>query len=301
MSLKSKKYSETAKRTRDFDLLMIADSWSAQSVIEVFEKNGIKVDTVESIFPEKRLIEEVVFNDIKLVFSINCEKSPPSEVFNNKKLRWVNLQFGKFPKYCGKYPVQRAIINSETELEVTLHYIDTVSGYVGIIDTKSIPILMDDTAFTLYNRSLQEGLGLINDNLHKLTVGNVKSTKRISCANSLWDREFSSTEFINWNSTTFKIHNQVRAYTHPFNGAKCSIHNSKMTIWKTVIGNPLSYYNPGTILDISKSKGIITATGSGEIHIIDYEISEEIELMEGDCFDSKFVDRLEVVSEVTSE
>ncbi|MCP4634080.1 MAG: hypothetical protein GY855_14240 [candidate division Zixibacteria bacterium] len=301
MSLKSKKYPETTKRTRDFDLLMIADSWSIQSMMEVFEKSGIKANIAESMFPEKQLIEEIEINDIELVFSINCEKSPPSEVFNNKKLRWVNLQFGKIPKYCGKYPVQRAIINCETELEVTLHYIDTVSGYVGIIDTKSIPILMEDTAFTLYNRSLQEGFGLIKDNLHKLKVGNVKSTERISCATSLWDREFSDTEFINWNSTAFKIHNQIRAYTHPFNGAKCSIHNGEMTIWKTVIGNPLSYYNPGTILEISKNKGIITATGSGEIHIIDYEISEEIELKEGDCFDGMFVDRHEVVCEVRSE
>ena len=98
----------------------------------------------ESMLPEQRLIEEVSANDIDLVISVNCRKSPPSQVFSNKKLRWVNLQFGKIPKYCGTHSVQRSIMNNETELEITLHYIDIVSGCVGIIDSKPIPILIEE-------------------------------------------------------------------------------------------------------------------------------------------------------------
>jgi len=98
------------------------------------------------------------------------------KIFSNKLLSIpskgiINFHLGPLPMYKGSYSIYHAISNlsksNNYNFGVTLHYVETKVDSGPIIDLINIPILNNDTAFTLYNRSIKK--------LYSLFIKNIRS------------------------------------------------------------------------------------------------------------------------------
>ena len=148
----------------------------------------------------------------------------PEVVWNMPPLGTFNLHGSLLPKYRGAAPINRAIMNGETETGVTTfklkHEIDT--GDI-LLQTK-VPILPEDNAGTMHDKLMVAGAELLVVTVKGLAAGTLKeipqtaiTTSELRHAPKLFKEDMS----IDWNRSCNEINNFVRglspyptAFTH---------------------------------------------------------------------------------------
>ena len=85
---------------------------------------------------------------------------------------WYNLHFSLLPKYRGAAPVQRAILNGETETGVTLFRLDEGMDTGPILGQVPTTIAPDETSGELLQRLAHLGVTLLNEQLPRIYAHN---------------------------------------------------------------------------------------------------------------------------------
>ena len=129
----------------------------------------------------------------------------------------VNLHLGPLPMYKGSYSVYHAINNlsksNNHNFGVTLHYVELKVDNGPIIDLTHIPILKNDTAFTLYNRSINELYPLFTRNIRSiLETKNKVIAKKQNKIGKFYKRNKINHE-INIKLNKKELYNKIRALT----------------------------------------------------------------------------------------
>lgn len=85
---------------------------------------------------------------------------------------WYNLHFSLLPKFRGAAPVQRAILNGETETGVTLFRLDEGMDTGPILGQVPTTIAPDETSGELLQRLAHLGVTLLNEQLPRIYAHN---------------------------------------------------------------------------------------------------------------------------------
>lgn len=177
------------------------DGWQP-SLKKYAIQNQLKVVRLENLYDVKNLI----------FISLEYDKIIKPQSFKTQKL--YNIHFSKLPAYKGMYTSVHPILNGEEYTGVTLHEIDDGIDTGPIIDQKTIKIGVNDTARDLYYKYLKSGEDLFKESLEKLLLGDYSTKKQGGFAASYFAK--NSLDFkdinINFNKTSFEIHNQIRAF-----------------------------------------------------------------------------------------
>jgi natural product biosynthesis luciferase-like monooxygenase protein len=100
------------------------------------------------------------------LFSINnTQWIVPSEIFSRARRASINYHDSPLPRYAGLYATSWALLHGETEHAVTWHEIVDRVDTGRIFKQQTVPILPEDTAFTLNQRCLIAAI----DSFDKLT------------------------------------------------------------------------------------------------------------------------------------
>lgn len=83
----------------------------------------------------------------------------------------VNLHLAKLPDYRGNFSYNHAILNGDTSYGVTLHWMTEEVDRGDYIDIGEFPIQEYDTAYSLYQKSLDEGIKIFRRFADKLYSG----------------------------------------------------------------------------------------------------------------------------------
>lgn len=185
------------------------DSWQ-KSLLYFARKNEIKVMVYSDFISSKYLeLKGLIF------ISLEFDKIIPVRRFKSKNL--FNIHFSKLPKYKGNYTSVWPILNGEPESGVTLHIMDEGIDTGNIIDQIVFEINVNDTAKNLYFKYLKYGTILFKQNIKSLMDGNFKSSPQNYLESTYYSRK--SIDFkdlkINFDKTSFEIHNQIRAFIFP--------------------------------------------------------------------------------------
>jgi methionyl-tRNA formyltransferase len=141
------------------------------------------------------------------------------DVLGLPKFGILNLHCGKLPKYRGRAPISRTIINDEPFLTITLHKMDEGVDSGDILCEMEIPVDDEDNARTLYEKASEFSGDLVMKGLNSLDSGNFEYTKQ-DTTNFPANRKLSETERrINWNAGVKDIYNLIRALVPPYPGA----------------------------------------------------------------------------------
>ncbi|MDR2192695.1 MAG: methionyl-tRNA formyltransferase [Endomicrobium sp.] len=193
----------------------------------------------------------------------------PEEVFNLPKRKTFNIHFSLLPKYRGAAPVQRALLNGETQTGVSSFYLEKTMDTGRILIQKILPIEEKDTAQTLFEKLIPLGVKVMNDTLELLKDGNPIGEQQEGEA-SYAPTIKKEDGLIVWQKSAKEILNIFRGF-YPWPGVYCIVSKGKLQGRRLkildfeIIENSSVNVDAGKVFYIEKNKGFAVICGKGKI------------------------------------
>ena len=184
----------------------------------------------------------------------------PKNILTAKKYGCLNIHPSKLPKYRGAAPLQRTIINGETETSVCIMQMDEGIDTGDIILQKDLILNSKITFPELHDQCAQIGGTLLLEVLEN--IENLPRVKQSASGVSYADKLTKEEAKVDWHESAFNIDCKIRGM-NPWPGAYF-IHDSKtIKILEAILTNNEHKSNPGEILN----SDFEVACGSGTLII----------------------------------
>ncbi len=197
----------------------------------------------------------------------------PREVYTLPKFGSINLHASYLPKYRGAAPINRAIMNGETETGITTFFLKDKADTGNIILQEKVKIYSEDNAGSLHDRLSYLGSDLIIKTIRLIESGNYKLIEQDDSLATKAPKIFKEDCLIKWDESAIKIHNQIRglspypaAFTH-LNGKVCKIFKSRIQNSEFRIQN---YPTVGNIF--IEGKNLFVKTGDNLLEILELQL-----------------------------
>ena len=97
----------------------------------------------------------------------------PETIWAMPRLGTFNLHASLLPQYRGAAPINRAIMNGETETGVTTFLLNHEIDKGAILAQERLPILPDDNVGTLYEKLMHAGTKLVTETVDRMAAGDL--------------------------------------------------------------------------------------------------------------------------------
>jgi methionyl-tRNA formyltransferase len=174
------------------------------------------------------------------VFVVVAFRMLPEVVWNMPPLGSINLHGSLLPKYRGAAPINRAIMNGETETGVTIFFLQHEIDTGKVIARESMPIGPDTTAGELHDTMMHLGARVLVKSIDAIADGTADAVEqhRLMPANEdipSAPKIFKEDCRIDWTQSASTVHNHVRGLS-PYPAAWTLLEGKIMKIFR---GNPL--------------------------------------------------------------
>ncbi|MGM0440073.1 MAG: methionyl-tRNA formyltransferase, partial [Chlamydiota bacterium] len=184
------------------------------------------------------------------------------------KLACINLHASILPKYRGAAPIQRAIIEGETESGVTIMHMVKELDAGNMIKVSKTPINTEMTSGELQERLSEIGQPALLEVIEDFGKGPVKDIPQDHQQVTFAPKVTPKDARISWDQPATKLYNLYRGVT-PRPGAWSQIKirgkAKRLKILQAELVNDRSG-SPGKILE-SSSKGLMLACSSGALNL----------------------------------
>lgn len=236
-----------------------------ESVAEVARPAGIPVLT-----PPSPKLPEVVGAlgplGADLFLSVWYRRLLGADLLRLPRVAALNLHGSLLPAYRGRAPINWVLVNGERRTGVTLHHMTAEADAGDIVAQVPIEIEPDDTAASLYQRVVKEGVDLLLEWYPQVLAGTAPRQPQDSARASLWPRRRPEDGRIQWQWPAERIANMIRAVTHPYPGAFAGHGAGRLLLWGGMaLADATASAPPGTLLEVRPSQGMVVATGRGRL------------------------------------
>lgn len=203
----------------------------SQSAVKQFAiENNLKVLQPANLKSDEFFDElKALKPDLQIVIAF---RMMPEKVWNFPTLGTFNLHASLLPDYRGAAPINRAIMNGETNTGVTTFFLKHEIDTGNIFMQQKVKIAPDDDAGTLHDKLMNTGAELVLKTLDKITKGDISSTPQITDGNNpTAPKIFTQDCKIDWNKNLNEINNQIRGLS-PYPGAFTTLQNKILKIFK---------------------------------------------------------------------
>ncbi|HVY75768.1 MAG TPA: methionyl-tRNA formyltransferase [Puia sp.] len=145
----------------------------------------------------------------------------PEAVWSMPPLGTINLHASLLPQYRGAAPINRAIMQGETETGLTTFKMKQEIDTGNILLSERMSIGPDETAGELHDRMKVEGGALLVETLKRLFNGSLKERPQSPPANEeikTAPKLFTADAEIDWSLPVLTVQNQIRGLS-PYPGA----------------------------------------------------------------------------------
>lgn len=237
------------------------------SPIKVFALNhNIPVFQPKSIRKEPDIIESLkqLHPDFFVTFAFGQILS--QEVLDIPKYETINLHVSLLPKYRGANPIQRAIINGETETGICTMVTELGLDTGAVCLTYPIEINQNMNCLELFDICSEKSPELLEKTLLGIADGTLIPQKQCENGVCYADKLQKEECKIDWNKSAKEIHNLVRGvYKCP--GAYFEYKGKIIKVMQTEVLEETSAGTSGEFINISKL-GIDVQTGRGTLRIL---------------------------------
>ena len=199
-----------------------------------------------------------------LFVSMSFNQILKNEILCAAPLGFINCHAGALPFYRGRNVLNWVLINDENEFGITVHYIDKGIDTGDIILQRLEPITDQDDYSTLLERAIEVCADLLYEALILIHDDNVKRVPQSSIdpVGIYCGRRRQGDEWVDWNWTSRRVFNFIRAITEPGPCARTALEQHEVIIKKAKLINGAREYIgiPGEVLGIS-DRGIVVKTG----------------------------------------
>ncbi len=175
----------------------------------------------------------------------------PASVFTLPKFGSVNPHGSLLPKYRGAAPINRAIMNGDTETGVTTFFLQEKVDTGNIILQKKLPIGINDNAGIIHDKLAEIGAELLLKTVKQIESGNVEMFPQSDSLSTPAPKIFKEDCIINWNQPAKKIHDHIRGLS-PYPGAFTKMNSKMFKIFSSSLSEMPSNSEAGTIEVVNK-------------------------------------------------
>ena len=159
----------------------------------------------------------------------------PKEILDLPPYGCINVHGSLLPKYRGSAPIQWSVINGDKETGVTIMQMAEGVDTGDMLYQKAIPINIDDTAESMFNKLSDLGGEMIVEALEKLEKGELIAEKQDEALATHAPMLVKAISEIDWHKPALEVHNLVRGlYSWPI--AQTTLHGKKLKIYHTTLG-----------------------------------------------------------------
>ena len=201
-----------------------------------------------------------------LIAVVAYGKILPPEVINYTRYGCINAHVSLLPKYRGAAPMQRAIMEGESETGVTIMYMDEGLDTGDIITAEAFPISDTDDFEAIHDRSAEVGARLLSETVDNIANGNITRTKQDEAKATYAKKVEKEDAKVDFSLDAVRVNQRIRGVT-PIPGA-FAYHNGRMLkICRAAVTEGKG--RCGEVIEISsQGEGYITvACGNGALKI----------------------------------
>ncbi|MDD7406033.1 MAG: methionyl-tRNA formyltransferase [Bacteroidales bacterium] len=163
---------------------------------------------------EPEFVEELrsLNADLQIVIAF---RMLPEIVWSMPPMGTFNLHASLLPKYRGAAPINRAVMNGETETGVTTFFLKHEIDTGDIIQQVAVPIEIDDDVETVYDRLMNLGASLVLETVEAILAGTVKPIEQEKLLTTGEEptpapKIFKEDCRIDWTKTSWEVYNHIR-------------------------------------------------------------------------------------------
>jgi methionyl-tRNA formyltransferase len=207
-----------------------------------------------------------------LALSIAYDQIFRRPLLESLPLGCVNFHAGRLPFYRGRNVINWAILNGERELGVTAHLVDEGIDTGDIVLQRTLPIAWTDTYGDVLCRVVQVMPDLVEATVHLLARGEYSRTPQVGPGTYFGGRR-DGDEWLDWNESSSRLHNKVRAISRPGPGARTVLDRAVVTIWRAHFDPswPMYLATPGQVVGRSAA-GVVVKTGDSTLLVQEVQV-----------------------------
>jgi methionyl-tRNA formyltransferase len=169
----------------------------------------------------------------------------------------INLHGSLLPQYRGAAPINRAVMNGETETGVTTFFIKKEIDTGNILCYKKLSIAEDETAGELHDQMMIMGAELLVSTVKAVERGNYEQFPQEEMISMIDDLKsapkiFKEDCLVDWSNSVANIHNQIRGLS-PYPTAFTAFQDKNLKIYKAIKQITEPGIRPGGFLSDGKS------------------------------------------------
>lgn len=194
----------------------------------------------------------------------------PQALLDIPRHGFINVHSSLLPAYRGAAPINRAIINGDTETGVTIMQLDAGMDTGAILLQEPTPILPKDTAQTLHDRLAVLGAQLLGKALDQLRQGLWQPAAQDEALATCAPQMQKEDGLIDWTRDARSLVNLVRGMT-PWPGCFTYLDGKILKIHRAEAIEKSCDMQPGTVITV-EPEGIEVAAGSGAVRLQEVQI-----------------------------
>lgn len=192
----------------------------------------------------------------------------PKEVYGAARLGAFNLHGSLLPRYRGAAPINRAIMNGDSETGVTTFFLQEKVDTGSVILRKHMSIGPDETAGDVHDRMMDLGAEAVLETVRLIERGEAVALPQDDAQATPAPKIFRDDARIDWSRSAQEVHNHVRGLS-PYPGAWTHHHETLLKVYRTRVVDESG--PAGSILE--NDGRLVVGTGDGAVEIL--EIQQE--------------------------
>jgi len=206
--------------------------------------------------------------DVLLV--VGCTQLVKPQLLALPKIAALGFHASLLPRYRGRAPVNWAILNGESETGNTMIVLEPGADEGDIVSQRRIPITFEDDCATIYQKVSVSECEMLDEVIPLLLQGCMPRRKQDPSQATVMPKRWPEDGLIDWNWTSRRLYDWVRALTQPYPGAFTYLSDRKITIWKAGIVDGASQNPPGSI-DFDANGWPLVTTHDGFLKLLNLQ------------------------------
>lgn len=239
--------------------------WFKTPAVAAREK-GVPVFTPESVnTPE--WIEKIKALKPDLILSVYYRNMISTKVLELAPLGAFNMHGSVLPKFRGRAPINWAIVEGASESGMTLHRMVKRADAGAIVDQAAAPIGPKDTAEQVFRKVMPLAREVLARQIDALLAGTARETPQDETQATYFTGRKPEDGRINWNTTTARVFNLIRAVTDPYPGAFSDIGDARLMVWWADADSAAAKGRKGKPGEILSLQPLVIATTDGALEV----------------------------------
>ncbi len=144
------------------------------------------------------------------LFIVIAFRMLPREVWQMPRLGTFNLHASLLPKYRGAAPINRAVMNGDTETGVTTFFLRHEIDTGDMIMQRKIEILPNENVGDVHDKLMHLGANMVVETVNSIIDGTLTTTPQPNGEFTPAPKIFKEDCKIDWTKTSLEVHNHVR-------------------------------------------------------------------------------------------